>query len=64
MRVFLLGGLLWVGLSGCQMGPSEERLDCLRGCGRAKDDCMLGASTAEHVQHCDARSQGCNEACP
>jgi len=51
-------------LSGCMLGPSEERLNCLQVCAKAKDDCMLPAQNAAEVQACDVRSQRCSVTCP
>jgi hypothetical protein len=54
-----------LGSSGCvALGPSEERLGCLNGCAREKDQCMLDAMTAPGIQACDARSGACSETCP
>jgi hypothetical protein len=64
MRWVALVVWAWCMLGGCQMGPSEERLGCLQGCGRDKDSCMLAAMTPPHIQYCDARSAACNDSCP
>ena len=53
-----------VGTAGCIPGPSDERLSCLNGCGRAKDDCVLRAMTAPAVQACDWRGKECSATCP
>jgi len=63
----LVGGcvLLALGLlASCNFGPSEERLGCLNGCAREKDQCMLNAMTAQGIQACDARARQCTEPCP
>jgi hypothetical protein len=63
----LRGGfvLVLLALSGCfALGPSEERLGCLNGCAREKDQCMLEAMTAPAIQVCDAHGRGCSGACP
>ena len=54
-----------LGSGGCfAMGPSEERLGCLNGCAREKDQCMLDAMTAPAIQACDVRARTCSETCP
>jgi hypothetical protein len=51
-------------LAGCNLGPSEERLGCLNGCAREKDQCMLNAMTPQGIVACDARAQQCTGPCP
>lgn len=46
------------------MGPSQERLDCLNGCAREKDACMLEAHNAAYVRMCDIRARQCHVVCP
>ncbi len=53
-----------VGLAACNVGPSEERLNCLNWCARAKDQCMLDAMSAEGIQACDVHARQCTEPCP
>jgi hypothetical protein len=48
--------------TGC-FGPSEEQLDCYRGCGTEKDACILAATTAAQIQACDSRSARCTASC-
>ena len=59
-----LVGLLGASLGGCQMGPSEERLGCLNGCARGKDQCTLNAMTAQGIESCDYQARLCTEPCP
>lgn len=51
-------------LAGCNIGPSEERLNCLNGCAREKDQCMLSAMTPGGIRACDDRARRCTEPCP
>jgi len=51
-------------LAACNVGPSEERLGCLNGCAREKDQCMLNAMTPQGIRACDARASSCTEPCP
>lgn len=44
-------------------GPTEEQLDCYRGCGAEKDACILAAMTAAQIQACDLRSARCSASC-
>ncbi|MET0794143.1 MAG: hypothetical protein ABW061_21655 [Polyangiaceae bacterium] len=60
---WLLGGVL-IPLAACFVGPSEERLGCLNGCARQKDQCMLNAMTAQGIQACDWQARQCTEPCP
>jgi hypothetical protein len=50
--------------AGCMMQPSEEQVACYQDCARAKDACMLQASTPSHVQACDDRGTQCTAVCP
>jgi hypothetical protein len=50
--------------ANCNVGPSEERLGCLNGCAREKDQCMLNAMTAQGIGVCDAQARRCAEPCP
>jgi hypothetical protein len=60
-----LAGLAAVSaLASCNLGPSEERLGCLNGCAREKDQCMLNAMTPQGIQACDAQAGLCSEPCP
>ncbi len=63
---WVVGGLLGVllALSACNLGPSEERLGCLNGCARQKDQCMLDAMTPQGIQACDLRASECSKPCP
>jgi len=64
-RLVYGGVLLALGLLlSCNFGPSEERLGCLNGCAREKDQCMLSAMTAQGIQACDANARACSEPCP
>ena len=56
--------LVFASLLACNFGPSEERLGCLNGCAREKDQCMLSAMTAQGIQACDANARACSEPCP
>lgn len=49
---------------GCTVGPSEERLQCLSGCARENDSCLLAAMNADQIQQCDLRDQRCSATCP
>lgn len=51
-------------LAACNVGPSEERLGCLNGCAREKDQCMLNAMTPQGIEACDVRARQCTEPCP
>lgn len=63
---WLLGAVLMglVLLEACNLGPSEERLSCLNGCARQKDQCMLDAMTPQGIQACDWQASRCSEPCP
>ncbi len=65
-RTLMLAGalLLIATLLGCYMGPSEERLGCLNGCAREKDQCMLNAMTPQGIQACDEAARQCSAPCP
>jgi hypothetical protein len=41
-----------------------NRAPCLDRCAKAKDECMLSASTPDAVHACDASDGTCVEACP
>jgi len=62
MAGILLGAL--AALSACAIGPSEQRLNCLNGCAREKDSCVLNAMTPDGIQACDARARACSVPCP
>jgi hypothetical protein len=64
MKQRALIAYLLVASAGCRFGPSEQRLDCLNGCAREKDSCMLGATTAEAIQACDENARICSLPCP
>ena len=51
-------------LAACNFGPSEQRLGCLNGCAREKDQCMLDALSSQGIQACDERAHSCTEPCP
>ena len=64
MRWVLLVLLVLGVAGGCRPGPSEQRLNCLQGCARDKDGCMLAAMTPPQIEYCDGRSTYCNQGCP
>jgi hypothetical protein len=58
-------GVVLFALAGCgPPGPSEERLGCLNGCAREKDECMLNAMTPPAIAWCDGRARACGGTCP
>lgn len=64
--ILVLWILFLVICSGCgaTMGPSQERLSCLDFCASAKNNCMLNAQTAAHINLCDAQNRQCVTECP
>jgi hypothetical protein len=65
-RTLVIGAVLLViaTLLGCNFGPSDERLGCLNGCAREKDQCMLNAMTPQGIRACDESARQCSEPCP
>ena len=57
-------GLLLFAQPGCFVGPSEQRLGCLNGCAREKDQCILNAMTSQGIAACDAQARDCSRPCP
>jgi hypothetical protein len=65
-RDLLLGAAFSVlgTLAACNLGPSEQRLGCLNGCAREKDQCVLNAMTSQGIEACDVQGRTCTEPCP
>jgi len=65
-RNWIVGGALLAlaALAACAVGPSEQRLGCLNGCAREKDQCVLSAMSARGIESCDQQARVCSEPCP
>ena len=50
--------------TGCRLGPSQQRIDCLQNCARYKDACILQSTTASAIQSCDTVAALCSQKCP
>jgi hypothetical protein len=60
----LVAAALFAPLTACfALPPDPVVVECLNGCARQKDACLVGATSADGIQRCDGQSLSCNAGC-